>query len=102
LSCGIVELILTNAALPEATIASILQNDYRPARTPRHFPHHDVKGRRSRRGGHDLDSGHEGALRRWNGERADAVWMRDVFDVDLWQNLMVGNNATDFVVLRKR
>lgn len=32
----------------------------------------------------------------------DTVWMRDVFDLDLWQNLMVGNNATDFVVLRKR
>jgi hypothetical protein len=29
LSCGIVELILTNAALPEATLASILENDYR-------------------------------------------------------------------------
>src|SRR5262245_48696058 len=29
LSCGIVDVIMTNAALPEATIASILQNDYR-------------------------------------------------------------------------
>jgi hypothetical protein len=35
LSCGIVELILTNAALPEATIASILQNDYRGSETIR-------------------------------------------------------------------
>lgn len=29
------------------------------------------------------------------------VWLPDVFDADLWQNLIVGNNATDFVVLRK-
>jgi hypothetical protein len=29
------------------------------------------------------------------------IWARDVLDLDLWQNLMVGNNATDFVVLRK-
>lgn len=29
LTCGIVEIIATNAALPEATLASILQNDYR-------------------------------------------------------------------------
>ena len=29
------------------------------------------------------------------------IWGRDVFDLDLWQNLMVGNNTTDFVVLRK-
>ena len=31
----------------------------------------------------------------------ESVWMRDVLDLELWQNLMVGNNATDFVVLRK-
>jgi hypothetical protein len=31
----------------------------------------------------------------------DTVWVRDVLDLDLWQNLMVGNNTTDFVVLRK-
>ena len=31
----------------------------------------------------------------------ESVWMRDVFDLELWQNLMVGDNTTDFVVLRK-
>jgi hypothetical protein len=31
----------------------------------------------------------------------DTVWLPDVFDLDLLQSLMVGNNATDFVVLRK-
>jgi len=33
----------------------------------------------------------------------ESIWMRDVLDLDLWQNLMVGNNPTDtdFVVLRK-
>jgi len=30
------------------------------------------------------------------------VWGRDVMDLELWENLMVGNNATDFLVLRKK
>ncbi len=31
----------------------------------------------------------------------ESIWMRDVLDLELWQDLMIGNNATDFVVLRK-
>ncbi len=31
----------------------------------------------------------------------ESIWMRDVFDLELWQDLMVGNTASDFVVLRK-
>lgn len=31
----------------------------------------------------------------------DSIWARDVIDLELWQDLMIGNNATDFVVLRK-
>jgi len=31
----------------------------------------------------------------------DSVWARDVIDLELWQDLMIGNNATDFAVLRK-
>ncbi|HEY0371808.1 MAG TPA: hypothetical protein VGD79_07385 [Thermoanaerobaculia bacterium] len=30
-----------------------------------------------------------------------SAWGRDVFDLELWQDLMIGNNDTDFVVLRK-
>ena len=30
------------------------------------------------------------------------VWGRDVLDLELWENLMVGNTATDFLVLRKK
>jgi len=30
------------------------------------------------------------------------VWTRDVFDLDFSQGLMIGNNDTDFIVLRKR
>jgi len=29
------------------------------------------------------------------------VWLRDVLDFELWENLMVGSTDTDFVVLRK-
>jgi hypothetical protein len=29
------------------------------------------------------------------------VWMRDVLDLELYENLLIGNNATDFVVLQK-
>jgi hypothetical protein len=29
------------------------------------------------------------------------VWGRDVIDLELWQDLLIGNNTTDFVVLRK-
>jgi hypothetical protein len=32
----------------------------------------------------------------------ESIWMRDVFDLELWEGLMVGGTATDFVVLRKR
>jgi hypothetical protein len=32
----------------------------------------------------------------------ETVWFRDVFDLELWEGLMIGNNATDFVVLRKK
>jgi hypothetical protein len=31
----------------------------------------------------------------------ESIWIPDVLDLDLWKNLMVGNNATDFVVMRK-
>ncbi|HJQ36837.1 MAG TPA: hypothetical protein VKB93_06845 [Thermoanaerobaculia bacterium] len=31
----------------------------------------------------------------------EGVWERDVLDFELWQNLLVGNNTTDYVVLRK-
>ena len=31
----------------------------------------------------------------------ESIWMRDVLDLDVWKNLMIGNNATDFVVLRR-
>ena len=31
----------------------------------------------------------------------ESIWMRDVLDLDLWKGLMIGNNATDFVVLRR-
>lgn len=39
------------------------------------------------------------------GERVsvpESVWLPDILDFQLWPNLMVGNNATDFVVLRKK
>jgi len=32
---------------------------------------------------------------------AENVWGKDVIDLELWKDLMIGNNATDFVVLRK-
>jgi len=32
---------------------------------------------------------------------SDRGWTRDVLDLDLWKNLMIGSNATDFVVLRR-
>lgn len=32
----------------------------------------------------------------------ESIWMRDVFDLELWEGLMVGSTATDYVVLRKR
>jgi len=32
----------------------------------------------------------------------ESVWIRDVLDFELWQNLLVGSTATDFVVLRKK
>jgi hypothetical protein len=31
----------------------------------------------------------------------ESIWVRDVFDLELWEGLMVGNTATDFMVLRK-
>lgn len=31
----------------------------------------------------------------------ESIWMRDVFDLELWRDLMIGNNETDFLVLRK-
>lgn len=31
----------------------------------------------------------------------ESIWTRDVLDLDVWKNLMIGNNATDFVVLRR-
>lgn len=31
----------------------------------------------------------------------ESIWFRDVMDLELWPDLMIGNNATDFVVLRK-
>jgi hypothetical protein len=31
----------------------------------------------------------------------EAVWVRDVLDLDVWKNLLIGNNNTDFLVLRK-
>jgi hypothetical protein len=31
----------------------------------------------------------------------ESIWMRDVFDLELWEDLMVGGTATDYVVLRK-
>jgi hypothetical protein len=31
----------------------------------------------------------------------ESIWIRDVMDVELWQDLMIGNNASDFLVLRK-
>jgi hypothetical protein len=31
----------------------------------------------------------------------ESIWIRDVYDLDFWKDLMIGNNATDFVVLRR-
>ena len=31
----------------------------------------------------------------------ESVWRRDVLDLELWQDLMVGDTGTDFVVMRK-
>lgn len=31
----------------------------------------------------------------------ESVWVRDVFDLELWEGLMVGSTKTDFLVLRK-
>jgi len=31
----------------------------------------------------------------------EKIWTRDVFDLDFYRDLMIGNNDTDFVVLRK-
>jgi hypothetical protein len=31
----------------------------------------------------------------------ESIWIRDNYDLDFWKGLMIGNNATDFVVLRK-
>jgi hypothetical protein len=31
----------------------------------------------------------------------ESIWIRDVVDLELWQDLMIGNNASDFLVLRK-
>jgi hypothetical protein len=31
----------------------------------------------------------------------ESIWMRDVLDLELWKDLMIGNNTTDFMVLRK-
>lgn len=31
----------------------------------------------------------------------ESIWILDAYDLDVWKNLMIGNNATDFVVLRR-
>lgn len=31
----------------------------------------------------------------------ESIWIRDVLDLDVWKNLLIGNSTTDFVVLRK-
>jgi hypothetical protein len=38
------------------------------------------------------------------GEKVDvpeSIWIRDEYDLDFWKDLMIGSNATDFVVLRR-
>lgn len=32
---------------------------------------------------------------------SESIWILDTYDLDFWKNLMIGNNATDFVVLRR-
>jgi hypothetical protein len=31
----------------------------------------------------------------------ESIWILDAYDLDVWKDLMIGNNATDFVVLRR-
>jgi len=31
----------------------------------------------------------------------ETIWILDAYDLDFWKDLMIGNNATDFVVLRR-